>query len=114
MSDELMYETPEEEWMSVLARLWIAYDKTIDAERLQIYAHELADVPMGLLEKAVSRAIRGHRFSSVPTVGDVWDALSAELGHPSDMLQAIQAWCDLQWRKVVVEFHKPAEHEVGV
>jgi hypothetical protein len=110
MSDDLVYESALEEWMGILARLWTAFDKPLDPERLQIYSQALADVPLGLLEKAVFRVIRNHRFSNVPTVGDVWAAVKAELGNPLDVKQAIEEWCDLQWRKCVVAFPGPAEH----
>ena len=109
MADELVYETPLEEWLSVLARLWIAFDKPLDPERLQLYQAELASVPMGLLELAISRTIRNHVYSSVPSIGDVWRSVRAELGNPYDLDQAIQDWCERQWRKVVVDFSVPAE-----
>lgn len=113
MPDELIYESPQEEWMSILARLWIAFDKPLDADRLRIYSDELSAIPMGLLEKAISRTIREHRFSNVPSIGDVWRALQTELGNPYDLQQAIESWCDRQWRKVVVEFKAPAETELS-
>ena len=105
---EPVYVSLGEEWIAILSRLWIAFDKPLDPERLQIYIHELGSVPLGLLELAVSRTIRNHKFSNVPSVADVWRSVNAELGNPYDVDQAIQEWCDRQWRKVVVEFAVPA------
>lgn len=93
-TDQEIYQAAMEEWLSVLTQLWTAYDKPLDPERLTLYQKMLGEVPLGLLEKAVKRVIREHKYNSVPAVGDVWSAIRKELGNPYDIDQAIQAWCD--------------------
>jgi len=93
-----------EEWLSVLSRLWTAYDKPIDANRLTLYRDMLARIPLGLLERAIDRAVQEHMYNSVPTVAEVWQAVRKELGNPYDIEQGIQEWCDRRWRQICVEF----------
>lgn len=111
MSNEQIYVMAREDWTSLIAQLWLAAGKPVDPERLAVYGKALATVPFGLLEQAISRTIRQHRFANVPTVGDVWDAVRAELGNPSDVSQAIAEWCELQGRNVVVDFSQPVATE---
>lgn len=103
-TSEELYQTPLEEWLTVLSRLWTAYDKPLDPDRLALYQRTLAIVPMGLLELAIDRVIREHVYNSVPTVAQVWAAVRKELGNPHDIDQAISAWCDARWRRCVVLF----------
>ena len=91
-SDEQVYQAALEEWLAVLAQLWIAYDKPIEHDRLEIYRKQFCVLPLGLLEQAVDRAIRNHKFNSVPTPGEVWEATHYVLGNPSDIDVAIQRW----------------------
>lgn len=98
------------DWLRILSRLWTAYDKPPDENRLMIYRSELSIVPLGLLEKAVSRTIREHQFNSVPTIAQVWAAVRKELDNPYDVEMAIREWCDAQWRLVCLRF--PAVQEV--
>lgn len=92
------------EWLSVLARLWTAYGKLPDADRMTLYRDMLSKIPMGLLEKAIDHVVQEHVYNSVPTVADVWQAVRKELGNPYDMDQAIQEWCDRRWRAICVQF----------
>ena len=99
-SDETIYQAAMEEWLGVLAQLWTAIGKPIDAERLELYGRLLEGVPLGLLERAVQRVLRENALPVVPPPGAVWRALREELGNPSDIHAAIQAWCDELWAKV--------------
>jgi hypothetical protein len=92
-TDQEIYQAAMEEWLGVLTQLWTAYDKPLDSSRLELYQKMLGDVPLGLLDKAIKRVIREHKYNSVPAVGDVWSAIRKELGNPHDIDQAIQAWC---------------------
>ena len=88
----------------MLARLWEAIDKPIDADRLQVYRRELGIIPLGLLEKAVSRCIRENTWLTVPPVGKIWEAVRTELGNPFDVNQAILDWEDASWRRCTYKF----------
>jgi len=92
MTDAEINQMALEEWLSVLGRLWTAYSKDIELDRLQIYQDMLKDVPLGLLEKAVQRVVSEHVYNSVPTVAQVFAALRRELGNPYDLDQAIEEW----------------------
>lgn len=78
-TNEQIWNAANEEWVGILSRLWVAYDKPLDSERLTIYRNMLEKVPMGLLDLAVNRVIREHQYNSVPSVGDVWKAVRKEL-----------------------------------
>lgn len=93
-SDQEIYQAAMEEWLGVLTQLWTAYDKPLDPDRLALYQNMLGDVPMGLLEKAIKRVIREHKYNSVPAVGDVWSAIRKELGNPHDIDRALQEWSE--------------------
>lgn len=102
MTDEEITQAAREEWLSVLSRLWIAFDKPLDAERLTICQRELEMLPLGLLELSVSRAIREHKYNSVPTISDVWTAARKELHNPHDIDQAIRQWKESLWRRAIL------------
>ena len=46
------------EWLGVLAELWTAAGKPLEADRLQVYRQSLGEVPLGLLGLAVRRTLR--------------------------------------------------------
>lgn len=92
MAEQETIQAAREEWLEVLAQLWIAYDKEIDPERLGLYQRQFGSVPLGLLQDGVDRAIREHTYNSVPTVADVWRAIRAALGNPRDLDAAIRSW----------------------
>lgn len=95
--DEKIQKAAYEEWLGVLVSMWDAVDKDVEEKRLMYYAKEFADIPLGLLEKAVSRAIRNNgKYLSVPSVGAIWDAIRKETGeHPNmDVLEVVKLWND--------------------
>src|SRR5690349_3264479 len=95
ISDGQITQMATDEWVSVLMSMWEAIGKDVDEKRLTIYAKQFSIVPLGLLEKAVGRAIRNNgNYLTVPTVGALWDALRRELGNPRDIDQAIEQWCE--------------------
>lgn len=100
MTDEQINQAAREEWLGVIAQLWIAYGKEIDPERLALYQRQFGSLPLGLLQDGVDRAIREQAFNSVPTIGDVWRAIRAVLGNPHDLGAAIERWKDNLWSKV--------------
>jgi hypothetical protein len=91
-TDQEIYQMAYADWMAVLSRLWKAANRPVDAEQLQIYIQELGEVPLGLLQKAISRAMQENQYSNVPTIGKVWEAVRRELGNPYDVRLAINEW----------------------
>lgn len=93
------------EWLGVLAGMWEAIGKPLDEKRLKKYAKELQGIPLGLLERAVSLAIRNSGdYQVVPTIAAVWGAVRKELGKPYDIDVAIERWCEAQYESKVVRF----------
>jgi hypothetical protein len=92
------YDQPLEEWLGVLAELWKAAGKPVEADRLEIYAKSLGEVPLGLLEMAVQRVIRENMYHIVPLPGVVWEAVKKELGNPWDIRMALEDWVEQNWK----------------
>ena len=80
-SDREIYRMAVEDWQSVLAKLWSAYGKPINPAQFKVYCDTLADVPLGILEKAVTQLLKVHRFNSVPTIAEVHEAIEATEPH---------------------------------
>lgn len=112
MSTDECYDAAVQEWLEVLAQLWVAFGKALDGEQMIIYQKNLKVVPLGLLDQAINRVIREHRFSSVPTVAQVWAAVRTELHNPVDLDYAIESWLDQQWTNCHHRFAVAAETEV--
>jgi hypothetical protein len=91
------FETPLEEWLAVLAELWMAVGKPIDEERLKVYQKALEEIPLGLLELAVRWVIRENTFQVVPVPAVIWAAVRKELGNPYDVRTAIEGWEEEIW-----------------
>ena len=96
------YDLALEEWLGVLAELWKAAGKPVEADRLEIYAKSLGDVPLGLLKLAMLRVIRENTYNIVPLPGVVLEAVRRELGNPWDIKMAIEAWIEAKWRRAVI------------
>lgn len=101
-SDEDIHQDALHEWLEVLAQLWTAFGKPVDASQMIVYQRSLGSLPLGLLDRAVQRVIREHDFNNVPTVAEVWKAVRKELGNPVDLDRAIEVWCDQLWGKAVI------------
>ena len=68
------------EWLKVLRRLWLAYDKKIDNEQFEVYATELGDVPIGILEPAIKTIINdGNRAPYFPRLSELKASISYEV-----------------------------------
>jgi len=96
-TEEEIRQAAVEDWLGVLARLWTAIGKPIEAERLQLYREAFHGVPLGILEKAVERVIKGMVYQVVPLPGVVWEAIRTELGDPVDIDKAMKEWLDVRW-----------------
>jgi hypothetical protein len=99
-----IHEMAASDWMGTLAKLWTAAGKPIDADRLDVYREALGFIPTGLLEQAVMRVVREHIYANVPQPAVVIDALKAELGHPSNLDNAIENWIEQEWSRGIVQF----------
>lgn len=93
------------EWVDLLTGMWDAIGKPLDEKRLHKYVKELSWIPMGLLERAVSRAIRtSGDYLVVPTIAAIWNAVRKELKNPLDLDEAIERWCETQYQAAVRRF----------
>ncbi len=97
--DERSCKAAMEDWVNLLVKMWDAVDKAVDERRLKVYVEEFKAVPLGLLEKSVSRAIRNNgAWLTVPSVGALWAAIRKETGDlPNmDVMEAVQLWMERQ------------------
>jgi hypothetical protein len=100
-SDDEVNAAARAEWLMVLVEMWDAIGKDATPERLGLYERQLANIPLGLLLPAVSRAIRENgSYQTVPTVGAIWTAVKKELKNPSDLDSGLERWHLDQWRGV--------------
>lgn len=94
-SDEKIYQAAKAEWVGVLLQLWEAYGKQPDPKQLQVYIKQLGDVPMAILEDAVALLLKEHKFNSVPTLAEIWDAIKRNNGGSDDLQVQTKPWV---WR----------------
>ncbi len=94
-NDKEIYLMALADWYSILEGLWIAIGKPVDKKRLKIYAQELSNVPIGLLERAIRRIRMTSTFSSVPAIGEIWRAVRVEL--ENDNCSSPEEWVERQW-----------------
>jgi hypothetical protein len=105
MSESECDQAALEDWLEVLSRLWVAYDKPLDPVRLVLYQNMLGKLPTGLLELAIEQTVRNHgKYNNVPTVGEVWDAVRVVLRNPYNLDQAIEDWSAQKFEHCVHRF----------
>ena len=75
MSDE--YKGLRDEWMGVLLQLWNAYGKQPNPAQVKTYVAQLGHIQLGMLEAAVAHLLANHRYNSVPTIAEVFEAIEA-------------------------------------
>jgi len=86
MTDLQIYNLAKEEWIGVLKQLWEAVGKPINKEQLKVYAKQLADIPLGVLEEIIQELLRNHQYSNVPTIGEIWQTIRRKYGcDPSEL-----------------------------
>jgi hypothetical protein len=108
MTETEIHQSATQDWLRILARMWTAIGKTPDPAMLMIYQEELGDIPLGILEKAVSLVLRGHQYNNVPTIGDVWGAIKTELGieFSAQLEGAIADWEQRRWFSITAQFKR--------
>lgn len=114
-TDEELDQMLLDEWHDILAQLWLAANKTLasDEKRYALYAEKLGGIPLGLLEKAIDRVLREHRYSNVPALGEVWAALRKELGNPYNLDQAVEEWGARLLERGIYRFEGAEPEEVN-
>lgn len=82
MTDEQIRSLAVKEWKDILSRLWIANTVEPTEDQFETYCHELGIVPIELLDKAITRCLRGRKYRNLPTIGEIWDCVRQELHIP--------------------------------
>lgn len=95
----------KDEWLDVLISMWEAIGKPVDEKRLAKYSKELRSLPLGLLEEAVSQAIRNNgEYQTVPTISAIWAEVKKVLHNPLDVDTAVERWIDRHYQQAVRRF----------
>ena len=85
--------TPDEKkkFAILMAMLGTAFgEKGIRPERIDIYHEHLQDIDIDILAKAVSTIIKTRKYSSIPTVAEIREAVLGGDGQAED--EALAAW----------------------
>jgi hypothetical protein len=89
LTSEQIEEMAFNEWTHILGGLWLAYGKIPSPEQIIAYTRVLKELPIGLLEIAINRVIKVHKYANVPTAAQLWEAADKELDGST-----IEEWCD--------------------
>ena len=100
------YDEQYKEWLSALKVLWQVYGKQPDTVQLLAYAKVLGDLPLGILERAIQRTIKAHKYANVPTAAEVWASAMQELGTKGDPAAAIEQWIENGIERCIVDFSR--------
>ena len=79
LSDQEIHDMAVTDWYRILESMWIAIGKEVDKERLLIYGRDLGNVPCEILERAIRRIRLSSSYASIPTIGEIWQAVKMEL-----------------------------------
>lgn len=85
MSDSEILALARHEWYSTLAQLWEATGKPVNQAQLKVYAKQLGDLPMGVLNRVVTEILRDHTYNNVPTIGEIWQKIRNIYGNHCDI-----------------------------
>ena len=91
-----------DDWTATLASLWVAAGKPLEKERLVFYKKSLSSVPLGLLELAIDRAVKGYAYAGVVPLHNVWEAIRQELHNPPEIPAAIEQWCEMKYQSILI------------
>ena len=67
----------QKELLAILAKLWLALGKKPDQAQLLIYFQEFDGYPPERMNDAVSYLLQAHKWSNVPTIAEINQALKA-------------------------------------
>jgi hypothetical protein len=95
-TDQEIYEMALVDWYNILATLWIVIGKPVDKKRLIVYGKELGKVPCELLERAIRRIHLSNTYLTVPPIGEIWQAVNAELSMGGYQL-TVDQWIEQEW-----------------
>lgn len=90
MTDAELDQLLLSEWMGVLRKLFIAYDKKPTPELIDAYRDALDDVPLGLFEVIVQRVIENNKF--FPKISELRGIIRDELSRSG--VPDISAWLE--------------------
>lgn len=62
--------------MDALLKLWYAIGRTADPNQLKVYAEAFDGYPPEVVKQAVDRLLQTHRYTSVPTIAEIHEAIS--------------------------------------
>ncbi len=62
--------------MAALNRLWSVIGRKADPQQLTIYFEFFQDYPPEVLRKAVDHVIGNHKYTSIPTIAEIKDAIA--------------------------------------
>ena len=89
------------EWSDLFDALWYAIGKPIDQKQKSVYARALSNIPYGLLDKAINKVLKEHKYSNIPTIAEIINAVRSVLGISSDanLENNIAIWKNNAWFK---------------
>jgi hypothetical protein len=73
----MYFEEMKKEWLKALRRLWFAFDKPIQNEQFEVYASELQNIPLGLLESGIKAIINKSKY--FPRLSELKSEISQEM-----------------------------------
>ena len=79
-SSETIYKMAYHDWVNVLTQLWSAIGKPINDKQLRVYAEQLGDVPLEVLEKVITAVLKQHKYNTVPTLAEIWAVIDRDFG----------------------------------
>jgi len=95
LSDAEIRKMAYRDWIDVLSQLWEATGKPVNDKQLAVYAKQLRNVPMSILEDVVSVLLREHTWNNVPTIGEIWKCIQDRHGDPDNLIVKERPWV---WR----------------
>ena len=101
MSDAEIKSLLTKEWSDLFDALWYAIGKPIDQKQKAVYARALSNIPYGLLDKAINKVLQEHKYSNIPTIAEIINAVRSVLGISSDanLENNIAIWKNNVWFK---------------
>jgi hypothetical protein len=95
LSDAEIRKMAYRDWIDVLSQLWEATGKPVNDKQLAVYAKQLRNVPMSVLEDVVGVLLREHTWNNVPTIGEIWKCIQDRHGDPDNLIVKERPWV---WR----------------